>query len=82
MQGQGSVLLEIKIPKDVPKSPAAMEFVLQGMWEPSAPGTFVDAFWEGKVRDWFSLELVSIGGEVRFFIWALPRWKKIIKSRV
>jgi hypothetical protein len=79
---QGSIMLEIKLPRDVPKSPAAMELVLNGLWEPAAPGNLVDAFWEGKIRDWFSLELVSIGGEVKFFIWALPRWKKIIESRI
>lgn len=80
--GQGSVLLEIKLPRDVPKSPAAMELVLNGLWEPSAPSSLADAFWEGKIRDWFSLEIVSIGGEVKFFIWALPRWKKIIETRI
>ncbi|MEK7147923.1 MAG: hypothetical protein AAB758_01355 [Patescibacteria group bacterium] len=79
---QGSVLLEIKLPKDQPKSPAAMEFVLQGIWENANISTPADAFWEGKMREWFSLEIVSIGGEVRFFIWALPRWKKIIESRI
>lgn len=79
---QGSVLLEIKLPKEMLKTPAAMELVFNGLWEPSSPGTFVDAFWEGKVRDWFSFEIVSIGGQVKFFIWALPRWKKIIESRI
>ena len=79
---QGSILLEIKLPKDQPKSPAAMEFVLQGIWENANISTPADAFWEGKLREWFSLEIVALNGEVRFFIWAFPRWKKIIESRV
>ena len=79
---QGSILLEIKIPKDQPKSPAAMELVLQGIWENANISTPADAFWEGKMREWFSLEIVALNGEVRFFIWAFPRWKKIIESRV
>lgn len=79
---QGSVMLEIKLPKDQPKSPAAMEFVLQGIWENANISTPADAFWEGKMREWFSLEIVAINGEVRFFIWAFPRWKKIIESRI
>ncbi len=79
---QGSVLLEIKLPKDQPKSPAAMELVLQGIWENANIGTPAEAFWEGKLREWFSLEIVAIGGEVRFFIWTFPRWKKIIESRI
>jgi hypothetical protein len=79
---QGSILLEIRLPKDVTKSPAAMEFVFDGLWEPSAISTPADAFWEGKLRAWFSLEIVSIGGQVKFFIWALPSWKNIIQARI
>mgnify|MGYP001612444972 CR=1 FL=1 len=79
---QGSILLEIKLPKEVAKSPAAMELVLQGIWENANISTPADAFWEGKLREWFSLEIVSLGGEVKFFIWAFPRWKKIIESRI
>ncbi len=82
IQSQGSILLELRLPRDVAKSPAAMELVLNGLWEPSPPGNMVDAFWDGKLRDWFSLEIVSVGGEVKFFIWAFPRWKKIIESRI
>lgn len=79
---QGYILLEIKMPKDVPKTPAAMEFVLQGIWENANISTPADAFWEGKLREWFSLEIVALNGEIRFFIWAFPRWKKIIEARI
>ncbi len=82
IKSKGNILLEIKLPRDVPKSPAAMEFVLNGLWEPSGINTLAHTFWEGKLRDWFSLEIVSLGGEVKFFIWALPRWKKIIETRI
>ena len=82
IQGQGYIFLEIRLPKDVAKSPAAMELVLQGIWENANISTPADAFWEGKMREWFSLEIVSVGGEVRFFIWAFPRWRKIIESRI
>lgn len=78
---QGSMLLEIKLPRDVPKSPAAMEVVLGGLFDPFSGG-LMDVFWEGRVRDWFSLEIVSIDGEVRFFIWGFPKWKKVIEARI
>ncbi|MBX4206391.1 hypothetical protein KW784_01230 [Candidatus Parcubacteria bacterium] len=79
---QGSVFLEVRLPREVAKSPAAMELVLNGFWESSGAGHLADAFWEGKLRPWFSLEIVSIGGEVKFFIWALSNWKRIIESRI
>ena len=81
IRGQGSVLLEIKLPRDINKSPAAMEMVLEGIWE-DVVGTLTDVFIKGRVRDFFSLEIVSLGGEVKFFIWALPKWKNIIESRI
>ncbi|OHA89549.1 MAG: hypothetical protein A3C70_02790 [Candidatus Zambryskibacteria bacterium RIFCSPHIGHO2_02_FULL_43_14] len=81
IRSQGSVLLEIKLPRIIDKSPAAMEMVLEGLWE-DIVGTLTDVFIEGRVRDFFSLEIVSIGGEVKFFIWALSKWKNIIESRI
>jgi hypothetical protein len=82
IKNQGYILLEIRIPKEQVKSPAAMELVLQGIWENANISTPADAFWEGKLREWFSLEIVALNGEVRFFIWAFPRWKKIIENRI
>jgi hypothetical protein len=81
IKGQGSVLLEIKLPREIKKTPLAMELVLNGIWE-DVNGTMTDVFIDGRVRDWFSLEIVSIGGEVKFFIWLLPRWRNILESRI
>jgi len=78
---QGSVLLEIKLPREIQKTPLAMELVLNGIWE-DVNGTMTDVFLEGRVRDWFSLEIVSIGGQVKFFIWLLPKWRNIVESRI
>lgn len=81
MREQGSVLLEIKLPRTIDKSPAAMEMVLEGIWE-DIVGTLTDVYIKGRVRDWFSLEIVSIGGDVKFFIWGLKKWKNVIESRI
>ena len=77
----GSILLEIRIPKNTDKSPAAMEMVIEGIWE-DVIGSLTGAYLEGELRDVFSLEIASIGGEVKFFIWSFPKWKNIIESRV
>ena len=75
------ILLEIKIPKEIDRSPAAMEVVFGGIFEPVV-GSLTDVFLNGRVRYWFSFEMVSIGGDVRFFIWALKDWKEILESRI
>ncbi|MEX2013339.1 MAG: hypothetical protein WD897_00275 [Parcubacteria group bacterium] len=81
LKKQGSILLEIRIPKNTDKSPVAMEMVIEGIWE-DVVGSLTGVFLEGEVRDVFSLEIVSIGGEVKFFIWSFPKWKNIIESRI
>jgi hypothetical protein len=64
---QGSVLLEIKIPRDMFKSPLAMEIFLNTLYS-TGVGTLIDVYLKGRVRNWFSLELVSTGGDVHFYI--------------
>lgn len=62
-------LLELRIPREVKKSPQAMEQVLAGIHSlRNAPGDISEKYWEGEVTYWWSLEIVSFGGEVRFFI--------------
>ena len=78
---QGTILLEFKIPKEMFKSPVAMEIVLAGLSQPSV-GSYIDVFFKGRVRPWFSLELVSIGGQVHFFIWTQKKFKNFIESQV
>ena len=75
------VLLELKVPKEVSKSPVAMEIVLQALHNPS-PGNFLDVFLKGKQRPWVSLEIVSLDGQVHFFIWAPKGSKSMIESQL
>ena len=57
IQKQKPVLLEIRIPKDIQKSPLAMEIVL-GAMQQGAASTYTEAYLGGKVTSWFSLELL------------------------
>ncbi len=78
---EGSVLLEIKPPREVTKSPAAMEVVLTSLFV-EGKNNFLDAYVTGKTRPWFSLELVSIGGQVKFFIWTRPKFRRLIEAQI
>jgi hypothetical protein len=82
ISGLKSVLFEIKIPKDIQKSPLAMEIVLASM-QASGAATYTEAYLQGKVKGWFSLELVSLGGEIHFYIWSSePKFKKILEAQI
>jgi len=75
------LLLEIKLPAEVTKSPAAMEMVLTALHQPAA-GNLKDQYADGRVRPWFSLELVSLGGAVHFYIHTQDKFKNAIESQI
>lgn len=79
---QKPVLLEIMIPKDIQKSPMAMEIILAAMYQNGA-ASYSEAYLDGKTNPWFSLELVSIEGSLHFYIWASEKkFKKIIEAQI
>lgn len=79
---QKYVLLELRIPKGISKSPLAMELFLTSLHQTGGEGTPYDKFWLGKTRTWFSLEIVSIEGNVRFFIWSRESFQQLIESQL
>ncbi|MEI6190790.1 MAG: hypothetical protein WCP24_00295 [bacterium] len=79
---QKPVLLEIKIPKDIQKSPMAMEIIFAALYQNGA-ASYSEAYLDGKTNPWFSLELVSIEGSLHFYIWASEgKFKKIIEAQI
>jgi hypothetical protein len=78
---QGSVLLEIKLPLEITKSPKAMEVFFTSLYQTGSV-TVLESFWDGVVRPWFSLELVSLGGVVKYYIWTRPKFKSLIETQL
>ncbi|OHA27163.1 MAG: hypothetical protein A3C06_03745 [Candidatus Taylorbacteria bacterium RIFCSPHIGHO2_02_FULL_46_13] len=74
-------LIEIKIPREIMKTPLAMETFLHALWQKPA-STYIETFWLGKIQPWFSLELVSIGGHVKFYIWGQKKFKNIVEAQL
>jgi hypothetical protein len=80
--GTKSVLLEIRLPRDIFKTPLAMELVLNSMYQTGGESGFIAKYWEGKTRPWFSLEIVSEGGQIRFLIWTRENLRNLIESQI
>lgn len=81
-RGMGKVLLEIKLPKEITKSPLAMEVVLGSMHQTADEGNWYWKYWKGQTRSWFSLEVVSFGGDIHFYIWARKKYKNSIEANI
>ncbi len=79
---QKYILLEIILPKEVTKSPLGMEIIINHLAQTGGEGTWWDKYVKGKTRPWFSLEIVSIEGNVKFIIWTRAFWKKFIESQI
>ncbi len=70
----GRVTLRLKLPQEVLKSPEAMERVFSQIYNPSGADNPYNGWFEGRHPLIFSFELVSIGGDIRFYI-NVPRKK-------
>lgn len=82
VDAQKPCLLEIRLPKEITKSPAAMEIFFSHLNQGGAKN-WGEAFFDGKTRPWFSCELVSTGGVVRFFIWSSQaKFKNLIETQL
>lgn len=65
---QGRSTLRIKLPQEILKSPEAMEFVLAQIHNTANPDNLMQTYLDGKRPLPISLEIVSIGGDVRFYV--------------
>ncbi|MDP2789290.1 MAG: hypothetical protein Q8O46_04610 [bacterium] len=76
------VLLEIVPPREVLRSPQAMElFITNALYHWSNKGG-KEEYWQGAVWFWFSLEIVSIDGQVHFYIRAPSRIQSLIETQM
>jgi hypothetical protein len=83
IQSMKWVLLEVRIPKEVFKSPLAMELVLiNAFHQTGGTGTWYNRWWEGKVRQWFSLEIVSLEGNIFFFVRVPTSYRSLVESQI
>lgn len=81
IQKTGTVLLEIRLPIEISKSPKAMEMFFGALYQKGSV-TILETFFDGKTRPWFSLELVSLGGAVKYFISTQPKYRTIIETQL
>jgi hypothetical protein len=80
IKDQGPILLELKLPRDTMKTPLAMETIFMSLHFGPGESNWYKRNWKGGVRPYFSVELVSLGGSVRFFIWTRESLRRGLES--
>lgn len=81
--GRKWITLEVRVPRDIERSPEAMElFLINAMYQSGGVGNPYKKYWEGKVLNWSSLEIVSFGGSVHFYIHCWSWMKDLIEAQM
>ena len=76
------ILLEVMVPREVAKSPKAMESILAGIHGTRRMGNMLEQWWEGWITSWFSFEIVGDERGVHFYIWTNSFFKRMIESQI
>ncbi len=76
------VLLELIVPQEVIKTPLAMEQIFAGLHSSLFKGSWWLRYVGGRVQEWFSVEIVSIGGEIHFFIRTPTKFRNLVESQI
>ncbi|MGB8816116.1 MAG: hypothetical protein WCC74_02720 [Minisyncoccia bacterium] len=81
MNKMKKVLFEIKLPKEITKSPASME-IFFSYFAQNGPKAYTEALLDGKVKPWFTCELVSDQGEIHIYIWTWEKYKNLLEAQL
>ncbi len=76
------ILLEVKVPREVAKSPKAMESILAGIHGTSKNPDLIEKYFKGVVSPWFSFEIVGDETGVHFYVWTQEFFKRMIESQI
>lgn len=78
--GLSYILLEIIPPKEMEKSPKPMESVFSGLVGVAKGFSAVEQFIQGQLPVSFSLEIVSEGGEVHFYVRTQKGFRNLVEA--
>ena len=81
IKGLKWTILEIKLPRDITKSPRAMEVFLSALHQ-TRDGNLIDKYLKGFLRAWFVLEIIGINGEVHFFMYVQDFFRNLVEAQL
>lgn len=77
------MVLEVRLPKEVMKPIRAMEQVFAGIHQACyEPPNWIENWWEGQVLLSIHLEIVSIGGDIHFYIRTHEKYRQPIEANI
>ena len=80
--GQDTIMLEIRLPRIIDKSPEAFEIASHAFRQTGGIGNAYSRVFKGAMPAQFSLEIASIEGEVKFYIRTHKKFKQLISNNL
>ena len=74
------IMLEIKLPREITKSPLATEVAITGFLQSAGASTKYARYFEGKLPHYGSLEIASIEGTIHFYIRVQRRFRTLMET--
>lgn len=76
-------LLEIKVPKEILKTPKAMEQVFAAMYADYTHGiSFLQLYFDGLLDSWYSFEIVGHAGGIHFYVYTQAKRRNVVESAI
>ncbi|MBI5153018.1 MAG: hypothetical protein HZA36_00950 [Parcubacteria group bacterium] len=76
------VTLEVRIPREILKTPKSMEQIFNGMHAIQAYISRYDKIIKGKFQEWISFELAGTGGGVNFYVHTPVQFRNLVESQI
>ena len=82
VRGLEWIVLEVKFPRDVIKTPKAMEQFFAGIHASEKARKFKEKYIKGDLPPWFSIEMLGHGGEIHFYIRTEVKYRNLVESHL
>lgn len=76
------IVLEVKIPREVIKTPKAMEQFFAGLHVAGKDPKFKEKYFKGEIPPWHALEIIGRGGSIHFFIRTQGKFRDLVESQL
>ncbi len=75
-------LLVVNVPPENLRTPFAAEQIMAGLHGILAPRDLVEKYWVGEIQEWYSLEMISIEGNVNILIRTPKQFRDLVEAHV
>jgi len=77
------IILEVKPPREIEKTPKNMEQIFAGLWGSFGNvSTKYQKYIQGMLQDYFSFEVVGINGEIHFYLRLLKKYRNLVEAQI